>query len=189
MSEQNEQLNSLASEGGLVPPSDAERNDAPVSDVQAITQLQAILDAAVDAEPEAVTPAAVFDEPTLAASIARLLDMTNGLEIGLNAHGKTLKPPRVTTKFKALNGRQIVYALPVKGFRADQKTAEHFIILSDDSERPRPLLHGYIPKVGDMFVQYTPITLIDTNQAYVEQGETIIMGKRLFEALYYPVQE
>ena len=138
--------------------------------------LDAELDAVVDAEPNS---AIEWAEEVLSTTVD-----PNDV-IWQNAG----KAPAPITKFKALNGGQIVYALPVKDFRADPKTAEQVIILSDDSERPRPLLHGYIPKVGDMFVQYTPITLIDTNQAYVEQGETIIMGKRLFEALYYPVQE
>jgi len=162
----------------------------------ALAALDAELDAAVDAEPESGRStdgrpvqfygqdSAVDAEPVFAHDANSITIDPNGT-VWVNKG----KAPAPTTKFKALNGGQIVYALPVKGFRADQKTAEHFIILSDDSERPRPLLHGYIPKVGDMFVQYTPITVLDTNQAYVEQGETIIMGKRLFEALYYPVQE
>ena len=144
-------------------------------DAKELSQLQADLDAAVEAEPNS---AIEWAEEVLSTTVD-----PNDV-IWQNA-GKAPAP----TKFKAINGGQIVYAQVITAFRDLQDTAERFIVLSDKTERPRPITHGYIPKVGDYFVQATPITVLSDTQAYIERGETMMMGKRLFESLYYLVQE
>jgi hypothetical protein len=123
--------------------------ETPVSGVQENTQLQADLDAAVDAEEDAEAP---------------------------------------ITKFRAINGGHIVYAQPIKAFAYDKYGSPASVVLADGTEKVRPRTHGFIPSVGDYFVQEHVITSLSETQAYVEQGETAILGKKLFESLYYPVE-
>jgi hypothetical protein len=190
---------------------------APASDVQENTQLQADLDAAMDAEPDVDDPATwtgigLTDMEQDAFESASFMQTVNDLAVDADAVAPELvfasKPGEITldpsgnvfvnagkapevvpNKYKANVGKVIVYAQKVAAYAHSAKTGEATVVLADGTVQPRPTLHGYVPKVGDYFVSAAPITRISADRAYVEAPETAIVGADLFNSLYSAVKE
>lgn len=78
----------------------------------------------------------------------------------------------------------IVYAQPIQSFSHSGATGGALVVLADGSTRLRPTLHGYAPKVGDMFVEAVALTVLSDSRAYAEPPETAIINPTLFARLY-----
>jgi hypothetical protein len=77
----------------------------------------------------------------------------------------------------------VVEAHKIKAFGND--AIGPYVVFENGEHHSRPLVHGFIPSVGDYFVQDAPHT-VDTVPAYVEAGATAIIAAAIFNKLYTP---
>jgi hypothetical protein len=87
---------------------------------------------------------------------------------------------------------KVIDAQKIAGFESDSKTAIKYVVLKDGHKEPRPLVHGFIPAVGDYLITEAPVLSNRPGGApYAEKSETYIVPAGWFEQnfSFIPVAE
>lgn len=85
--------------------------------------------------------------------------------------------------------RQIVDVQKITGFEFNPKTSVHYLILEDGHKEPRPLVHGFIPKVGDCLVTSAVVNKRPGGSPFTEKSEVYILPAAWVAEYFVPVPE
>ena|ERR1039458_5278862 len=83
---------------------------------------------------------------------------------------------------------KIVDAQQIVGFELDPETAIPYVILEDGHKEPRPLVHGFKPKVGDYLLTAPVMTARVGGEPYAERSESSIVPARWLRDNCAPVE-
>lgn len=88
--------------------------------------------------------------------------------------------------YKTAQGAK-VEAQRIAGFETDSKTSAPFVVFADGTKQPRPLTHGFIPRIGDFWVREFFTRTYYTKQGvktYDETGFAEIVPQDVFKTFY-----